>query len=166
MAAEKESTQGRLFLRNILPPRIEDAGLEYTELAADSIERAFELAASKVKSVATNMMGEPPTLDGELREDDDDIDAGLSSLAPGEGMEDACVDLGSGIDEHTGCLETRTGGLVEEGVDKIVDGKEDSSEGHGDQDIMDPMFMSLKLGGQPCVGGDMKKADWEGKGVM
>lgn len=56
MEATKEKTGG--LLDTILPPRLEDAGLEDCALPPDSIKEAFLKAASAVKSRATSFFHE------------------------------------------------------------------------------------------------------------
>ncbi|KAM0956764.1 hypothetical protein ACFX2I_024920 [Malus domestica] len=104
------------ILHHILPPRLEDAGLEDCALPLDSIKEAFLKAATAVKSPATSI----------FTSDEDE-----------ESFEDCVNDTWPDMRDHTGELvgaepETRSagscggdkGGSVEVGGDEVMVGGE------------------------------------------
>lgn len=132
-------------------PRLKDAGLENPALSPASIQSAFQLAAEKVLAAAPGAMGmpvDPPPNGGE----DGGAPGGMGTEGVGEpgcvgvpGPGDAPIPGGEVIapppgadgESHPGgpggdsCVDTKTGGLVEEGTDALVGGPR-PEEGPGD----------------------------------
>ncbi|KAL5756117.1 hypothetical protein ACOSQ2_020863 [Xanthoceras sorbifolium] len=109
MEATKEGTG---LLDNILPPRLEDAGLEDCALPPDSIKEAFLKAASAVKSRASTL----------FQDDDDDPARCVDDPWPVAAKDDSDTVVGlPPVPEAPGpCGVVKGGGVVEDGVDKVV----------------------------------------------
>lgn len=109
---EQQGSAGEL-LHHIVPPRLEDAGLEDCALPPDSIKEAFLKAATAVKSRAASIFS-------------DDEDCVKDPWPVSEGRSDAVV--GSGTEAHPpGACGGEKGGSVEVGGDEVVvvgDGEE------------------------------------------
>ncbi|KAK3219786.1 hypothetical protein Dsin_013756 [Dipteronia sinensis] len=124
MEATKEGTG---VLNNILPPRLEDAGLEDCALPPDSIKEAFLRAASAVSSRASTLFHD---------DDDDDDPASCVDDPWPAAAKDAASDTVVGVPpvpEAPGpCGVLKGDGVVEEGEDKVVVvGGGDLEEGKG-----------------------------------
>ncbi|KAK3219783.1 hypothetical protein Dsin_013753 [Dipteronia sinensis] len=114
MEATKEGTG---LINNILPPRLEDAGLEDCALPPDSIKEAYLRAASAVSSRASTL----------FHDDDDDDDDDPASCVDDPwpaAAKDAASDTVVGVPlvpEAPGqCGVLKGDGVVEEGEDKVV----------------------------------------------
>ncbi|GLJ30040.1 hypothetical protein SUGI_0594020 [Cryptomeria japonica] len=107
MDMEMELNKGKMSASSIIPPRLEDAGLEDCALSTEGIREAFLRAAEAVKSTIFN-------------EDDGDCieDGGPSNGEWTDELQDYSTDEGKG--DHS-CVEPLVGGLVEEGKDKVVE---------------------------------------------
>ncbi|XP_024035837.1 uncharacterized protein LOC102613008 isoform X2 [Citrus sinensis] len=108
MEATKEKTGG--LLDTILPPRLEDAGLEDCALPPDSIKEAFLKAASAVKSRATSFFHEEGA-PGHCVDD---------PWPRAKDVSDDVVGVGAFPDAPGPCGAVKGGGLLEEGEDKVV----------------------------------------------
>ncbi|KDO56895.1 hypothetical protein CISIN_1g030069mg [Citrus sinensis] len=152
MEATKEKTGG--LLDTILPPRLEDAGLEDCALPPDSIKEAFLKAASAVKLRATSFFHEEDA-PGHCVDD---------PWPRAKDVSDDVVGVGAFPDAPGPCGAVKGGGLLEEGGDKVVvvggggDGEGDAAGGDrlvvvggGDDDVVE----GQKGGG--CVEGDTGK---------
>ncbi|KAL6285737.1 hypothetical protein ACE6H2_010127 [Prunus campanulata] len=148
MEATKE--QGAGLLHHILPPRLEDAGLEDWALPPDSIKEAFLKAATAMKSRSTSIFTTDE--DEEAFEDcisdpwpdlkvpaDEVIGAGPETRSPGPcgGDKGASVEVGGD--------EVVVRGEEEKG-DKVIVGGEDVREG-GDRACVDGLA-GLEIGGK------------------
>ncbi|KAM7254572.1 hypothetical protein ACFE04_003952 [Oxalis oulophora] len=124
-----EATKDQRLI-DILPPRIEDAGLEDCALPPDSIKEAFLKAATAVKSRASSLFA---TASEDEEEDEHDcindpwliakdvtdtIIAGKGSPLP----ESDVLVVGGLPEEHGPCTVEKNSGVVEEGKDKVVVG--------------------------------------------
>ncbi|KAI9160484.1 hypothetical protein LWI28_008531 [Acer negundo] len=123
MEATKEGTG---LLNSILPPRLEDAGLEDCALPPDSIKEAFLRAASAVSSRASTL----------FHDDDDDDPAPCVDDPWPAAAKDAASDTVLGVpqvpDVPGPCGVLKGNGVVEEGEDKVVVvGGGDVEEGKG-----------------------------------
>nr|ABK26319.1 unknown [Picea sitchensis] len=98
------------IITSIIPPRLEDAGLEDCALSAEGIKEAFLRAAEAMKSKASNVFH-----DGECIED-----TGSSNGEWTDSLEENSR-IPNEADESQSCVGSRVGGLVEEGTDKLVD---------------------------------------------
>lgn len=148
-----EKQYGGLY-SHTLPPPLEEAGLEDTALGFESIKEAFNFAAQTVKAVAGGSLG--LTIDPEdTFESENGLEDGTKdgctivpkpgSLSLGDDLKDLkdCKDFGSGS-----CVELKTGGLLEEGKDKVLDG----FGGHEVEDIvLEGEEPGPKLGDIPCL---------------
>ncbi|GAV64475.1 hypothetical protein CFOL_v3_07993 [Cephalotus follicularis] len=139
MEATKEATG---ILNKILPPRLEDAGLEDCALPPESIKEAFLKAATAVKSRATSLFATTGS-DGEeeersncvndpyptVKDSADDV-VGLPDVTEAS---DALV-TGDSAEEVGPCGVEKNGGVVEEGGDKVVVvGGDDVEEREGER---------------------------------
>ncbi|CAN0858614.1 hypothetical protein LINGRAHAP2_LOCUS7356 [Linum grandiflorum] len=125
MEASHQRKEAAGLLHQILPPRLEDAGLEDCALPPDSIKEAFLKAASAVKSRATSIFSEDDG-DGDCVKDPwpeeandvSDINVGLPPVGGDTGT-DALVGINEGLDLKGSCVK---GGVdaVEEGRDQVV----------------------------------------------
>lgn len=108
MEATKEKTGG--LLDTILPPRLEDAGLEDCALPPDSIKEAFFKAASAVKSRAASFLHE------------DDAPGGCvdDPWPRAKDVSDDVVGAGALPDSPGPCGVVKGGGVLEDGEDKVV----------------------------------------------
>ncbi|KAJ4834879.1 hypothetical protein Tsubulata_031996 [Turnera subulata] len=136
------------ILDKILPPRLEDAGLEDCALPPESIKEAFFKAASAVKSRAASIFageeeeeGVPDVLDP-FPEQPSDALVGGGAAPPGPGLSDALVGVEAGMETPAPgpCAVEKGGGVVEEGRDEVVVGGGDLEE--------------REEGKGGCVGGD------------
>ncbi|MBA0720102.1 hypothetical protein Golax_007741 [Gossypium laxum] len=156
-----EATRGREttgLLDKILPPRLEDAGLEDCALPPDSIHEAFLKAASAVKSRAANIFHS---------DDEDEVERGcLDDPFPDKGkcsydvlvsppcpdMSDAVV-VGGGSPDPTsdaveGCVKEKgCGKEVEGGKDMVIVGG-DGGEAADGKGCLDDELKGLKIKGE------------------
>ncbi|KAM1011334.1 hypothetical protein ACFX13_047439 [Malus domestica] len=136
---EATEEQGAEILHRILPPRLEDAGLEDCALPPDSIKEAFLKAATAVKSSI-------------FTSDEDE-----------ESFEDCVNDPWPDLKDRTGELvgaepETRSAGPCgeEEKGDKVIVGGEDVRDGGGDRDCVDGLA-GLEIGEKVKKGEEEEK---------
>lgn len=127
------------IITSIIPPRLEDAGLEDCALSAEGIKEAFLRAAAAIKSKASSVFH-----DGECIED-----AGPSDGEWTDSLEENSK-IPNGSEESQSCAGSRVGGLVEEGTDKLVD-----LGGKGAQDEVIDAQLSIKHPGEygACIQG-------------
>ncbi|KAJ4718122.1 Mucin-5AC like [Melia azedarach] len=148
MEVTKEGT-GKL-LDTILPPRLEDAGLEDCALPPDSIKEAFFKAASAVKSRATSFFHE-----------DDERDApGPCVDDPwprAKDAKDTVVGVGAFPDAPGPCGPVKGGGVVEEGVDKVVVVGGGNEAAEGDRVVVPGGDAAEEKRGGGCVEGERGK---------
>lgn len=98
------------LLNKIIPPRLEDAGLEDCALPPDAIKEAFFKAASVVKSSASSFL-----------HSDDDVEDCLDDPWPqAKEVSDTVVGVSSPPEERGPCGVVKGDGVVEEGEDKVV----------------------------------------------
>ncbi|CAN1133146.1 hypothetical protein LINPERHAP2_LOCUS7479 [Linum perenne] len=91
MMEANEGKEGSGLLHQILPPRLEDAGLEDCALPPESIKEAFLKAASAVKCRARSIFTQDEdNSDGECVQDPSDVMVGADALVGGikEGLDD------------------------------------------------------------------------------
>lgn len=145
---EATEEQGAGILHRILPPRLEDAGLEDCALPPDSIKEAFLKAATAVKSSI-------------FTSDEDE-----------ESFEDCVNDPWPDLKDRTGELvgaepdggdEVVVGGEEEKG-DKVIVGGEDVRDGGGDRDCVDGLA-GLEIG-EKVKKGEEEEKDGEGGGPI
>ncbi|XP_022153664.1 uncharacterized protein LOC111021118 [Momordica charantia] len=157
-AAEKLKPKAGLF-DEILPPRLEDAGLEDCALPPDSIREAFAKAASAVKSRATSILSS----DGHCVEDPRPADAGEST--------DVVTGISPERDPPGPCATAKGAKLPEFGGDAMVIG---GGEGRGDE-VVAVAGGTEKRRGQGCVvdvlqgleiGEDAKEKDKSGGPIL
>ncbi|KAK7294203.1 hypothetical protein RJT34_17089 [Clitoria ternatea] len=132
-----ESTKGQSgLLHHIIPPRLEDAGLEDASLPPESIHEAFLKAAAAVKSSASSIFS--------TASDEDDC-----VNDPWPAANDAS-DAVIGIEPET---EPPGGCTVEKGCELVAD--EVKVGGGGMEEVVDEMVVGegVKLGEdeEPCV---------------
>ncbi|KAJ7522794.1 hypothetical protein O6H91_18G026800 [Diphasiastrum complanatum] len=131
--------KGRVDLFSTKPPRLEDAGLEDPALLPDAIQEAFRLAAEKVRSAATEVLGRIDTTsnpsscieEGGFTEDQ---------------WDDALVDFVEEGQQGSCCTDTRAGGLVEEGHDAVID-----FGGHMEDILIGAKESDSKFGEGNCI---------------
>ncbi|XP_061981565.1 uncharacterized protein LOC133701609 [Populus nigra] len=121
MEATKEGTG---LLDQIVPPRLEDAGLEDCALPPDLIKEAFLKAASAVKSRATSIFSDEDE-SAECVQDPWPEGAKFASdklvgVPPVPGASDALVGIEMGKETPGSCVAEKGGGVVEEDGDKVV----------------------------------------------
>lgn len=166
------SEEGRLLAgagESILPPRLEDAGLEDCALPPESIAEAFSLAAMAVSSRLPHLS---------LSDDEDeDEDEGDAPLAPRGGcVEDAGPTCGSIPDALVGAGGGRVGGaddvVVIGGGGKGGGGGSDQVVvvGRGDEEDRVVVFgeeLGEKLGQEKgCVDGVREEEDMVKKAIL
>ncbi|KAE8650731.1 hypothetical protein Csa_023393 [Cucumis sativus] len=117
-AAEHHNPQPSFF-HQILPPRLEDAGLEDSALPPDSIREAFFKAASAVKSRATARLSHSD-------DEDDDVPCSPTSALPTDEDAPAICATKKGLElPEFGKDEVVIGGMEERrGKGCVVDGLE------------------------------------------
>lgn len=151
MEAAKEKTGG--LLNTILPPRLEDAGLEDCALPPDSIKEAFFKAATSVKSRAASFLHE------------DDAPGGCvdDPWPRAKDVSDDVVGGGAFPEAPPGPCGVLKGGVLEEGEDKVVVVGGDGGVVDGDRLVVgggDDVAGGGNIGG--CVEGE-KGEDRGGK---
>ncbi|XVF86615.1 hypothetical protein PTKIN_Ptkin18bG0056600 [Pterospermum kingtungense] len=147
-----ETTESTGLLDKILPPRLEDAGLEDCALPPDSIHEAFLKAASAVKSRAATLFHsddedevEPGCLDDPLP-DNGKCSSDILVSPPCPDMSDILVVGGSSDPEVGGCVKEKgSGGKVAEGKDMVVVGG-DAGEAVDGKGCVDDELKGLKIG--------------------
>ncbi|XP_031250050.1 uncharacterized protein LOC116122896 [Pistacia vera] len=144
MEAAKEDSR---LLNKIIPPRLEDAGLEDCALPPDAIKEAFFKAASVVKSRATSF----------FHSDDEEEDCLDDPWPQTKDVSDTVVGVSS-LPEATGpCGVVKGGGVVEEGEDKVVvtggGGGDDVAEEKYDVVVGGAGDVAEGKGGSGCVEG-------------
>ncbi|PON88447.1 hypothetical protein TorRG33x02_158130 [Trema orientale] len=142
---EAKEEQGGGILHHILPPRLEDAGLEDCALPPDSIKEAFLKAATAVKSRATSIL----TAD-EHDEEGSDGDC-VKDPWPPAAKERSSDLVGVGLSpeaEPPGACTAEKG--VDVGGDEVV-----VVEGEGDEkeDEVVGGKVEVENGGKACVEG-------------
>ncbi|XVF24984.1 hypothetical protein REPUB_Repub13aG0174400 [Reevesia pubescens] len=169
-----EATKGREptgLLDKILPPRLEDAGLEDCALPPDSIHEAFLKAASAVKSRAATLFHS---------DDEDEVESGcLDDPFPDNGkcgssdiltsppcpdMSDVVVVGGSSDPESVeGCVKEKGGGReVVEGKDMVVVGG-DGGEAVDGKGCIDDELKGLKIGEKEKKKNENQEEEEKGK---
>ncbi|KAF2301214.1 hypothetical protein GH714_020856 [Hevea brasiliensis] len=123
MEASKEQESTGL-LHKILPPRLEDAGLEDCALPDESIKEAFFKAASAIKSGAASLFS-----------DDEEDDCVQDPWPEAKGLTD-----------EGPCVAKKSGGVVWEGGDKVVVGGSDVEEKEREKGCVDDGLKGLKIG--------------------
>ncbi|XP_021298759.1 uncharacterized protein LOC110427531 [Herrania umbratica] len=142
------------FLEKVLPPRLEDAGLEDCALPPDSIHEAFRKAASAVKSRAAFFHSddededEPGCLD-DLFPDNAKCSSDFLASLPCPDMSDVLV-VGEPSDPASdsvgGCVKEKEGGReVVEGRDAVVVGGDGVEAGDG-RGCIDDELKGLEIG--------------------
>lgn len=142
-----ESTKEQEFglLHQILPPRLEDAGLEDCALPPESIKEAFLKAASSVKSRA-----------GSIFSADDEEDAGCvgDPWPTAKDASDAVIGIEPENEPPQGpCSVEKGGGMGEIGADevKVGGGSGDGVAEVGDKLVVGEEGVKLGEGGKGCV---------------
>ncbi|EEF46458.1 conserved hypothetical protein [Ricinus communis] len=144
-------------INEILPPRLEDAGLEDCALPPDSIKEAFFKAASAVKSRVTSIL----TSDDEDEETDcvqdpwpDEAKEFVDGAPwPESAVPDSLTGVESGADAPGPCVAEKGGGVVEEGKDKVVVvGGDDVKEREKEKERVNEGLKGLKIGGEKKKG--------------
>ncbi|KAL2651517.1 hypothetical protein R1flu_019645 [Riccia fluitans] len=135
-----------LGILDTLPPRLEDAGLEDCALPANAIQEAFRRAANAVSNISSAATG---TLGRNHQYESDD----KCTHNPGPTVgywEDRCLgSLETGtLGEKESCVEQKTGGLIEEGHDLVVQGGEEIKTGK----LVVGSEAGPKLGEGGCLG--------------
>ncbi|XP_043811928.1 sulfite exporter TauE/SafE family protein 3 isoform X3 [Manihot esculenta] len=169
MEASKEQESTGL-LHKILPPRLEDAGLEDCALPPESIKEAFLKAASAVKAGATSFFSgdeEDDCVQDPWPEAIDLSDEVIGGL-PGSAMPDTLVGVEPEKDVPGQCVTEKGDGLVWEGGDKVVVGGGDVEEKEREKGCVDDGFKGLKIadkeenGGATGGNGDEEQEEKEG----
>lgn len=173
-----EATEGGAegIVGKILPPRLEDAGLEECALPPEAIKEAFAKAATAVRSIISASSGDDEA-EGHCV-NDPSIEAGGSS--------DALVGITDGVDYVPGsCANEKGGGVPEVASDEVAVRDEDekvdqvviggpSVRGSGEDacvdglqglDIGEKSKSKSKVGKKPSDDDDDADGDGEEKGV-
>ncbi|KAF5739149.1 hypothetical protein HS088_TW12G00349 [Tripterygium wilfordii] len=152
MEASKEQ-QG--LLNQILPPRLEDAGLEDCALPPESIHEAFFKAAAAVKSRATSIFSASSEESGDCVPDPfpsgKDMSDKVVGLPPSTDVPDALVGVFPEKDAPGSCVAEKD---IEEEGDKVVvvgggsdvDKQEELGKGRGCVDGLQGLEAELKNG--------------------
>ena len=136
------------LLNQIVPPRLEDAGLEDCALPPDSIKEAFLRAATAVKSRASSIFA--TDLD-----DDDDVGYCVENPRTTAGANDTLVGL---LPEHEDeansgpCAKEKGNGVPEVGPDDVVVGGKAEEKG-SDVVVVGGGVGVRDGGGKACVEG-------------
>ncbi|KAF9685209.1 hypothetical protein SADUNF_Sadunf03G0030800 [Salix dunnii] len=121
MEATKEGTG---LLDQIVPPRLEDAGLEDCALPPDLIKEAFLKAASAVKSRATLIFSDEDEyadcVQDPWPEKAKFASHNLVGVPPVPGASDALGGIEMGKETPGSCVAEKGGGMMEAGGDKVV----------------------------------------------
>ncbi|XP_058004969.1 sulfite exporter TauE/SafE family protein 3 isoform X1 [Hevea brasiliensis] len=147
MEAPKDQESTGLLLK-ILPPRLEDAGLEDCTLPLESIKEAFFKAASAIKSGTTSSFSDEEEDDcvqdrwPEAKDLSDEVVGGSPSAA----MPDTFVGVDTGMDVPGHCVAEKGGGVVWEGGDKVVAGGGDVEDKDREKGCVDDGLKGLKIG--------------------
>ncbi|KAF2323406.1 hypothetical protein GH714_035324 [Hevea brasiliensis] len=147
MEAPKDQESTGLLLK-ILPPRLEDAGLEDCTLPLESIKEAFFKAAFAVKSGTTSFFSDEEEDDcvqdrwSEAKDLSDEVVGGSPSAA----MTDTFVGVDTGMDVPGHCVAEKGGGVVWEGGDKVVVGGGDVEDKEREKGCVDDGLKGLKIG--------------------
>ena len=141
---EATEEKGGGLLHHIIPPRLEDAGLEDCALQPDSIKEAFLMAATAVKSRAASIL----TSD---EDEDSDGDCVRDPWPPAAKDRSDDVEIGGLPDaESPGAyIAEKGGGDLDLGGDKVVDGGGDEK---GNDEVVDGS-VEVENGGKACVEG-------------
>ncbi|KAJ0074987.1 hypothetical protein Patl1_34210 [Pistacia atlantica] len=143
MEATKEDSR---LLSKIIPPRLEDSGLEDCALPPDAIKEAFFKAASVVKSGATSF----------FHSDDEEEDCLDDPWPQTKDVSDTVVGVSSLPEAPGPCGVVKGGGVVEEGEDKVVvpgGGGGDVAEEKDDVVMGGDGDVTVGKGGSGCVEG-------------
>ncbi|KAM3699781.1 hypothetical protein ACB098_05G050300 [Castanea mollissima] len=125
METTKEEEGGGL-LNQILPPRLEDAGLEDCALPPDSIKEAFLRAATAVKSHASSIFAT------DFVDDDEGEGNCVNDPWPPAGANDTLVGLSPEHEDEADsgpCAKEKGNGAPEVGPDDVVVGGEAEERG-------------------------------------
>ncbi|GMN37216.1 hypothetical protein TIFTF001_006646 [Ficus carica] len=150
---EATEDQGGGLLHQILPPRLEDAGLEDCALPPDSIKEAFLKAATAVKSRAASILSFDED-DGDCVKDPwpdakDSSDVVVGFLPENQPPGPCASEKGAGATEIGGD-DVVVGGGGEEMEDKVVVGSEEEK---GGKDCVEGL-QGLEIGDEKNGGGD------------
>ncbi|KAJ8756088.1 hypothetical protein K2173_024635 [Erythroxylum novogranatense] len=150
---ERDFTSG--ILEKVIPPRLEDAGLEDCALPPESIKEAFLRAATAVKSRATSIFSDDEDAGGCLHDpwpEDKDVPDSVVGAPLETEKSDALV----GIDETAAemaaggpCVADKGGGVVEEGRDEVLvvgGGGDELEEREKANDCLGDEFTGLEIG--------------------
>jgi hypothetical protein len=142
METSKEGKVG--LLHQILPPRLEDAGLEDCALPPDSIKEAFLKAAMAVKSRAASIFtaSDDEETEGECVQD---------PWPTAKGASDALVGASTEHDDPGPCAAEKGSGVPEVGGDDVVVGGEANAKERGDEVVV--VGVDVREGGRTCVQG-------------
>lgn len=141
MEAELNETKygSNNIITSIIPPKLEDAGLEDCALSAEGIKEAFLKAAEAVKYKGFHVFHNGGCVE----------DAGPSNGEWTDSLQ-GNSQIPTEPDKSQSCVGSRVGGLVEEGTDKLVDLGEEGVQ----DDVIDAQ-LSIKHPGEDgaCVQG-------------
>ncbi|XP_065866929.1 uncharacterized protein [Euphorbia lathyris] len=146
MEAAKEH-QSTGLLDKILPPRLEDAGLEDCALPPDSIKEAFLKAATAVKSRATSIFTDDDDADcvqdpwPEAKDFSDHVVVGSPGLAASDTLKGIDVEDPPGL-----CVIEKGRDVVEKGRDEVVVGGGDILDKEKEKACVDDALKGLKIG--------------------
>lgn len=150
-AAKEEGSAG--LLDRILPPRLEDAGLEDCALSAESIHEAFLKAASAVKSRASTLFHsdddeDPGCLQDPWPENGKDIPDSLTGVSDPSGSDRVVVGGVPDQDASGDCLVGKGGPAEVEGAeDKVIIGGDNvGADYSGGTDCVDDGLKGLSIG--------------------
>ena len=131
------------LLHQILPPRLEDAGLEDCALPPDSIKEAFLKAASAVKSGAASIFS---------ADDEDDSDCVKNPWPTAKGVTDEVMGIEAENDPPGGCIAEKGSVIGERGIDGVrVGGGGVDVEKVRDDVVVGEGGMRLGENGKACV---------------
>ncbi|CAM6088984.1 unnamed protein product [Calypogeia fissa] len=106
---------------NVRPPRLEDAGLEDTALPTHAIQEAFKRAADALQTAPWHVQASTTVSNlGGVRADEEEC---AKSRGRGEDVQQEYFlhrNVSAALGEEESCVDTKAGGLVEEGHDLVV----------------------------------------------
>ncbi|KAL5575143.1 hypothetical protein UlMin_016842 [Ulmus minor] len=149
-----ETTEERRLglLHQIIPPRLDDAGLEDCALPPDSIKEAFLKAATAVKSRAASF----------LNSDEDEEDCVKDPWPSAKDRTDVVVGLSPEAEPPGSCIAEKGGGRLEAGDDVVVGDAEEKTDevvggeekgGMGEKDCVEGL-QGLEIGEKRKDDGD------------
>ncbi|XP_048443058.1 uncharacterized protein LOC103944867 [Pyrus x bretschneideri] len=154
---EATEEQGAGILHCILPPRLEDAGLEDCALPPDSIKEAFLKAATAVKSSIFTSDEDEESFEDCVNDPWPDLKDRTGELVGAEPETRSAGPCGGnkGGSVDVGGDEVVVGGEEEKG-DKVMVGGEDVRDGGGDRDCVDGLA-GLEMGEKVKKGEEEEK---------